>query len=99
MPEFTVSDDIMKDSYKVGDIIKVDLTKDASFFTLEDADTTLELSDVVVSLYVNGNKQDADEASKVSEGKYEFTLSEAGDYELKFTVKDDTLIVNSIEKA
>lgn len=85
-PEFEVKDEVVKSEYKVGDEIKIDLTDDSlNYFTITDADTTIEKTDIKAVLTVNGVEVKNQETEA---GKFKFKLEDAGEYELKFTVKD-----------
>lgn len=85
-PELTVSDDVLKSKYNVGDEITIDLTDDSKeWFTIVDADTTLKKEDIEIKLTVDGVEVENQETDK---GKYRFKIDKAGSYNLTFTVED-----------
>ncbi|MBQ7885204.1 MAG: hypothetical protein IJ318_03840 [Clostridia bacterium] len=87
-PTLVVSDKIAETTYSVGDTITIDLADTKNYITVADSKTTdLEKSDVKVTLFVNGTEVKKNTASTST--KYIFDLTEAGEYELKFSVTDD----------
>ncbi len=89
-PVLTVSDKIAKSEYKVGDTISFSLNNDEkNYFDITDAkDTEIEKSDISVKLMVNNADKTKDFNTATEDGVYNFNLSEAGEYQLVFTVKD-----------
>jgi len=96
-PNLIVSDEIAKENYNIGDIITIDLKDTKNYITVSDnKDTDLTKADIKVSLYVNGKevtKQDTSTDEVLS-----FKLTEAGEYELRFTATDDAGLTTTVSK-
>lgn len=87
-PTLIVDDKIASNSYNIGDTLTIDLEDTLNYISVEDNKTTdISKNDVVVTLYVNNTEVKKSSASTAT--KYIFDLAEAGEYELKFSVKDD----------
>ena len=87
-PTLIVDDKIASETYNIGDTLTIDLADTLNYITVADNKTTdISKNDVTVTLYVNNTEVKKSSASTAT--KYIFDLSEAGEYELKFSVKDD----------
>lgn len=96
-PTLIVDDKIASETYNIGDTLTIDLADTLNYITVADNKTTdISKNDVVVKLYVNDTEVKKNSASTAT--KYIFDLSDAGEYELVFSVKDDAGIESTQTK-
>ena len=86
-PTLTVADDILEDSYKIGDTIAIDLNSDSGeIFKIYGEDESAVIGNIKVKLTCNGSEV---KNAETEAGKYRFNIESAGSYELSFYVSDD----------
>ncbi len=95
-PTLTVSDKIANSTYKSGETITIDLEDSRDYIKVYDLKTDLTKKDVKVQLYLNGTEIKKTDAS--TDTKYSFKLTDAGEYELKFTATDDAGLSTTVTK-
>ena len=95
-PTLTVSDKIVNSTYKSGETITIDLEDTRDYINVYDLKTNLSKKDVKVQLYLNGTE--IKKADTSDETKYIFKLSDAGEYELRFTATDDAGLSTTVTK-
>lgn len=100
-PTLTVSDKIVKSSYKAGETITInvaDINGENSLISAKDNKSTFEGKDVKVELTLNGSKLENLNTGDDKATKYIFKLEDAGEYSLTFTVTDEANWSDSVTK-
>ncbi len=89
-PVLTVSDSIAKEKYNLNDTLSFSLKNDdKNYFSITDTkDTDIAKTEISVKLMLNGVDKTKDFNLSTEEDVYNFKFTEAGSYELIFTVKD-----------
>lgn len=90
-PTLIVDDKIANEKYNLNDKLTIDLEDTLNYIEVADNTDTetdkISKTDVTVKLYVNNTEVNKNSASTTT--KYIFDLTEAGEYELVFSLKDD----------
>ena len=100
-PTLVVSDEIVNSTYKSGSILSIDLADDTKNYitAFDNIPDTVSKEDVRITLYLNGTQiKNSNEDSDTKYTKYIFNLTDAGEYELRFTVKDDAGLETTVTK-
>lgn len=95
-PTLTVKDEIVKSSYKAGKEFSIDLADTANYIFTEDNKGGITKNDIKITLYDPSGK----EVKKTNESEtiYSFKVSDAGEYELKFSVTDKAGLTTEVVK-
>lgn len=90
-PTLIVDDKIANEKYNLNDRLTIDLEDALNYIEVADNTDTetdkISKNDITVKLYVNNTEVKKNSASTTT--KYIFDLTEAGEYELVFSLKDD----------